>query len=108
LPAANSRKWHNRRFWDSLGYLRVRSLANPTWHRDIGWLIGILQREDSDPRIDEAIRAADRYLRLRPEDDHEMAWDAILEPIDQFLEIRQARHIEEVIKAGASGRSADS
>jgi len=37
-----------------------------------------------------------------------MAWDAILEPIDQFLEIRQARHIEEVIKAGASGRSADS
>jgi hypothetical protein len=45
LPPANSRKWHNRRSWDWLGYLRVRSLANPHWPRDIPWLIDRLRRE---------------------------------------------------------------
>jgi hypothetical protein len=31
LPSARSRKWHSRRWWDELGYFRVRTLANPNW-----------------------------------------------------------------------------
>ena len=34
LPKANSRKWHGRNLM-SLGYFRVRSLANPQWQRDV-------------------------------------------------------------------------
>ncbi|MGX1880539.1 hypothetical protein [Streptomyces sp. NPDC055287] len=37
LPPAESPKWHNRRWRDPLGYLRVRSLANPNWSRDMPW-----------------------------------------------------------------------
>jgi hypothetical protein len=35
LPPARSPKWHSRRSWDGRGYLRVRSLANPRWNRDM-------------------------------------------------------------------------
>lgn len=45
IPPANSRKWHRRRWGDSLGYIRVRSLSNPAWHRDIGWLTTVVVRE---------------------------------------------------------------
>jgi hypothetical protein len=35
LPDASSRKWHSRRWTDSLGYLRVRTLANPNWRYEL-------------------------------------------------------------------------
>jgi hypothetical protein len=93
--------------WDSLGYLRVRSLANPNWRRDVHWLVGQLRREEHSSYIDDAIRAAQRYGELGPNEDREAAWDEVLEPIDHFLELRQARHIQDVLDAGASGRSRD-
>jgi hypothetical protein len=63
LPGANSKKWHNRRWWDSLGYLRVRTLANPDWQRDVQWLTGVLDRSrpaTPGPERDQYDRAATR------------------------------------------------
>lgn len=109
LPAANSRKWHSRRLWDSLGYFRVRTLANPRWERDVDSVVGRLQREASavpGPKrshIDAAIAAAQAYARLKPrpsessdafETRREATWDAMLASIDAFLEIRQHEHLQ--------------
>ncbi|MGZ9933326.1 hypothetical protein ACXNSR_26015 [Streptomyces sp. NC-S4] len=100
LPPAHSRKWHNRRWWDQLGYLRVRSLGNPQWPRDMPWLITRLRRERSTALpadrdlYDEAIAAAQAYARIRgrtPE--AERAWDRLLEPVDELLTRRQTRHL---------------
>ena len=118
LPAANSAKWHSRRVWDSLGYLRVRTLANPHWRRDLDWLQHVLELErppgpgpDRD-LIDAAIGATRGYRDLRRrqlESDvdfdarAEEEWDRILSPIDDYLERRQRRHLEAVREAGASG-----
>lgn len=112
LPPADSRKWHSRRWWDQLGYLRVRSLANPSWARDIPWLIAWLRRERSTALptdhalYDIAITAAQTYARTRdrsPEADR--AWDRVLEPIDELLTRRQARHLDELHKAQAEQRN---
>ncbi len=71
LPAADSAKWHNRRRWDGLGYIRVWSLANPSWERDIDWLIQITERSrPTEPgrqrdALDEAIQAAKSYRALQ-------------------------------------------
>ena len=104
LPGPNSPKWHSRRYWDSLGYLRVRSLGNPNWQRDIDWLIGVLRHEERSPHLNAAIRAARRYRHAAPED-QDRAWDAVLEQIDRFLEPRQAQHLQAVADAGCSGLS---
>jgi hypothetical protein len=102
LPGPNSPKWHNRRTWDSLGYLRVRSLGNPNWRRDTDWLVSLLRREDRSPHLDDAIRAARHYEGAAPKDrDH--AWDTVLESIDRFLEARQEQHLRAVADAGCSG-----
>ncbi|MGW8502702.1 hypothetical protein [Streptomyces sp. CLCI03] len=100
LPPAHSRKWHNRRWWDQLGYLRVRSLGNPRWPRDMPWLITWLRRErptalPTDQLLyDEAIAAARHYARLpRHAPEAESAWDRLLEPVDELLTRRQARHL---------------
>ena len=122
LPAANSRKWHSRRWWDSLGYFRVRSLANPDWERDVDRVVRFLGNERparpgrAQEAIDEAVLLARRYDRLRqraaetPEafagrrDDE---WDLMLAAIDEVLEIRQRDHLRDVDDAGASGPRAD-
>lgn len=107
LPSADSRKWHSRRWWDQLGYLRVRSLANPNWARDMPWLINWLRRERSSSLLedhtlyDRAITAAQRYAQTHgQETDTEGAWDRVLVPIDELLERRQARHLDSVRRAG--------
>jgi hypothetical protein len=106
LPPANSRKWHQRRTWDSLGYLRVRSLGNPGWDRDIAWLVGWLQRErdqagavDRD-LYDHALVALRRYPSTASGvRDPGQAWDDVLAPIDEILVRRQVRHLAHVRQA---------
>ena len=120
LPAATSRKWHSRRWWDSLGYYRVRTLANPKWPRDPDEVTRFLR--SSRPRfggerrdlIDSAIAVSKAYKHLHRRagesvEDYELrqdiAWDRMLAAIDEYLELLQADHLREVDDAGASGRS---
>ncbi|MFF3558864.1 hypothetical protein ACFYXS_02305 [Streptomyces sp. NPDC002574] len=115
LPSADSRKWHGRRWWDQLGYLRVRSSANPHWSRDTPWLIAWLRRERSiavpadHSLYDRAITAAQNYARTqgRPAET-ETAWDRVLEPVDELLTRRQARHLAAVRRAQAEQGNAGS
>jgi hypothetical protein len=86
-----------------LGYLRVRSLGNPAWDRDTGWLARWLRRErdqaDAVDRrdYDQALTALRRYPRTASgAHDREQAWDEVLAPIDEILIRRQARHIANV------------
>ncbi|MFG2971658.1 hypothetical protein ACGFYY_01475 [Streptomyces sp. NPDC048331] len=111
LPPADSRKWHNRRWWDRLGYLRVRSLANPHWSRDMPWLITWLRRERSialpadHDLYDKAIAAARTYARTprrSPEAEH--AWDRVLDPVDELLTRHRTRHLAATHEA-RTGRS---
>lgn len=111
LPPANSRKWHGRRGWDTLGYIRVRSMANPEWHRDVRWLRRVLRLEREKVSaydralLDEAIAALGRYAHAAGDQARrELAWAEVLRPIDAFLEARQAEHLARVAEAGASGR----
>ena len=67
LPAADSEKRHGRRFWDSLGYLRVRTLANERWQRAPPWVQqrliterGRLAAGPDRDLLDEAIAAVKR------------------------------------------------
>lgn len=120
LPPADSRSWHSRRWWDQLGYLRVRSLANPNWSRDMPWLITRLRRErsaalpeDHGP-YDRAIAAAQSYARThrgpgdsRNPEEADRAWDRVLEPIDTLLERRQARHLDRARRARERQHDAD-
>ena len=99
LPPPDSPKWRSRRLWDALGYLRVRSLSNPAWRRDIDRLVRVLRSQEPSPHIDDAIRAARRYRSAAPGEEQDRAWDAVLEPIDRFLELRQAQHL----RAGGGG-----
>lgn len=103
LPSANSKKWHSRRVWDSLGYLRVRSLANPQWQRDSARLVRVLVREqarapqEEQHFYDDALAATRRYPTTASgfvSEDH--AWDEVLCAIDRLLESRQARHLAQV------------
>ena len=121
LPSADSRVWHNRRWWDQLGYLRVRTLSNPAAVRDPDRLIRflrserslVLSRVDGRQFLDEAIQVAQRYKGLRQlagEGSEDFAqrldleWDCLLAAIDNFLELRQQEHLRRVDEAGASGR----
>lgn len=118
LPGPYSRKWHSRQLWDNLGYLRVRTLANPNWHRDIDWLIRRfvwtrshgwsgwrpLTARELDA-MDRTIRLAKRYKALlRQERAHESDWDAVLAALDDFLWLLQQEHLRSVDAAGVSGR----
>lgn len=103
LPPPNSRKWHSRRWWDQLGYLRVRSLSNPEWQRDSRWLTQVLTRERSSALegegelYDAAIVAVSRYPRTSSgAEDADASWDEVLTAIDRLLVIRQERHLAEV------------
>ncbi|WKD32639.1 hypothetical protein [Streptomyces xanthophaeus] len=109
LPPAHSRTWHSRRWWDQLGYLRVRSLANPEWPRDMRWLIAWLRRERSaalpedHDLYDKAIAAAQGCARAcrRTPPEADRAWDRLLEPVDALLTRRQTRHLDAVREARA-------
>lgn len=110
LPPANSRKWHSRRLWDGLGYLRVRTLSNPAWPRDVPWLMEILRREmppaDRPMRslYEQALAAAERYPRtVTGTQDEAHSWDELLTAIDAILTERQNQHLHAVREAGASG-----
>lgn len=109
LPAANSRKWHARRLWDPLGYIRVRSLSNPHWHRDSAWLVQIMTAERAyAPQAeralyDRAIAAARSYPRTSSGGIAvDEAWDEVLTAIDELLVLRQERHLADVRQAGCS------
>jgi hypothetical protein len=102
----------DRRSWDQLGYLRARSLANPTWKRDIPWLLRVLVLErGSAPEWEAApyelaIAAVRRYPQnATGATDKDAAWDQVLTAIDAILIVRQQRHTERVIAAGSSGTS---
>jgi hypothetical protein len=110
LPPADSRKWHNRRWRDGLGYLRVRTLANPAWNRDLPWLVHYLRSETPPagdpllPRYDQAVAAARRYPRTRAGVlDADRSWDELLAAVDVILVERQRRHLDDVRAAGVSG-----
>lgn len=110
LPPANSRKWHSRRWWDTLGYIRVRSMANPKWHRDVRWLRHVLVMErplaTAEGRIllEDAIGALGRYRDAAGDEARrELAWLEVLRPVDAFLEARQSEHLARVAEAGRSG-----
>ena len=109
LPAVNSKKWHGRRLWDSLGYIRVRALSNPNWRRDSGWLVQIMtaQRQYAPPAervlYDRAIAAARLYRRTSSgQEVPDEAWDEVLTAIDELLVLRQERHLAAVRAAGCS------
>lgn len=108
LPAANSKKWHARKLWDSLGYIRVRSLSNPNWRRDSRWLVQIMvaQRQDAAPAerglYDRAIAAARLYPTSSGQESSDEAWDEVLTAIDELLVVRQERHLAAVRAAGHS------
>jgi aryl carrier-like protein len=108
LPTARSRKWHNRRWWDPLGYFRVRSLGNPNWRRDTEDVRRRLVNARARAQADEtdaldagldALRAYERAERQRHETDDEFAhrrerlWDLVLAHIDEYLERHEARFL---------------
>ena len=89
-----------------MGYLRVRSLSNPSWDRDTEWLVRWLQRDRDQAGAverglyDLALVALHRYPRSASgAHDPDQAWDEVLAPIDEILILRQARHISEVRQA---------
>jgi hypothetical protein len=114
LPKATSKKWHNRLWWDSVGYLRVRTLSNPKWTRDIPWLQHVIESHRpaeagvARDAIDEALRAI-RWYRDPKEgasvEDLDARWDQVLDSIDRYLKVVQDQHIAAVEDAGASGIS---
>ncbi|MCU1668607.1 MAG: hypothetical protein JWP40_1534 [Blastococcus sp.] len=112
LPPANSRTWHSRRWWDSLGYLRVRSLSNPEWQRDSQWLAHRLTAErrsapeEEGELYDAAIVAARRYPRTASGTvDADASWDEVLTAIDRLLVMRQERHLAQVRDAQRESRA---
>ena len=115
LPGAHSKKWHSRRWWDSLGYIRVRTLTNPNWLRDADWLIRIIQshrpRQPGLARdaIDDTLRSLRDYRSLSHKDGDDYAerreahWDAALDALDRYLATIQEEHMRAVDDAAKSG-----
>src|SRR4051794_41563007 len=108
LPPPNSAKWHSRRMWDSLGYLRVRTLGNRK--RDPPWLIRRLRLEmpagdhPMRPLYDEAVAAANRYPTTRAGGhDAEESWDELLGRADNILVAPQNPYLGHVPAAAGSG-----
>lgn len=92
-----------------LGYIRVRSLGNPKWRRDSGWLVEVMTAErEYSPPIERALhdraiaaaaitpRASSGLVSL------DEAWDEVLTAIDELLVVRQERHLADVRAAGCS------
>jgi hypothetical protein len=119
LPGANSKKWHSRRSWDNFGYLRVRTITNPNWERDVPWLLQIMSRsrplgpDEERERFDSATAALQRYAdasrhgietALEYQGRLDRLWDDFLEALDAYLELIQAEHLRQVDEAGVSGR----
>ena len=94
--------------WDSLGYIRVRSLRNPKWRRDSRWLVQMTAQRPSAPSAelalyDRAIAAARSYPRTSSgQESPDEAWDEVLAAIDELLVLRQERHLAAVRAAGCS------
>ncbi len=89
--------------WDPLGYLRVRSLANPQWQRDGPWLVHVLARQrtsapqEEQELYDDAIAVTRRYPNTASGfGSEDQAWDEVLIAIDRLLESRQDRHLRQV------------
>ena len=105
LPPGDSRKWHSRRWWDQLGYIRVRTLANPDWGRNVPWLLHILDvsrpRQPGTERdvFDRAVKDLRRY---RDSKGSEAQWDAFLDSLDAYLLLVHEDHIRRVKEAGKS------
>lgn len=85
LPPPSSPKWHSRRLWDSLGYLRVRTLGKPNWHRGLLWPIRRLRlgmpagHSLLRQLYDEVLGAATRYPKTRSGvRDADESWDQLL------------------------------
>ena len=119
LPKADSKKWHNRQLWDPLGYLRVRTLANPAWKRDVRWLTGVLdttrpatpgQERDLYDLAVARLRIYGAATRRRSESESEFQvrsdalWDDFLAGVDDYLLLQLERHLRGVDEAGVSGR----
>ncbi len=91
IPPANSSKWHARRWWDGLGYIRARSLTNPSWQRDVRWLIQVVVRQQPQMPAEEQAhyKAILAVLRRYPRTangtlDADAAWDEVLAAIDEL------------------------
>lgn len=122
LPTANSPKWHSRRFWEPLGYFRVRSLANPKWSRDVNHVVSILTSDrdmesylagapgTSEVAIaaraaaDAAIVTAKRYRNVKQRSGEtaeefttrlDSEWDKVLASVDAVLELWEERRRSE-------------
>ncbi|MBA8795216.1 hypothetical protein FHX74_002844 [Friedmanniella endophytica] len=111
LPHPRSRRWANRRWWDPLGYLRVRSLSNPGWHREPDRVLRELlaQRKlvpaEEQRLLDRAIAATRRYPRTAAgHRDPDAAWDEVLTAVDAFLVARQRRHLHSAAGARENSR----
>ena len=103
IPPANSAKWHSRRWWDGLGYTRARSLTNPSWQRDVHWLIQVaVGQQPHMPAEEQAhYNAILATLRRYPRTangtlDADAAWDEVLATIDELSLDRHARHLAAV------------
>jgi hypothetical protein len=87
-----------------LGYVRMRSLANPHWERDTDWLVRSFlvpgratAADDERVLFDAAIAAARRYPKTATgAADSEQSWDEVLAAFDVLIERRQARHLAAV------------
>jgi hypothetical protein len=88
-----------------MGYLRVRTLANPKWTRDTEWLIEVMvSGRPGDPGeerdlFDAAIRSLRSYhnarRRTNPLDCEEL-WDCFLRDLDAYLFLIHRRHLDAV------------
>jgi hypothetical protein len=100
LPPASSRAWHNPRWWDGLGYFRVRSLATEGY-RDANLLLSHVKtvREMAAAAGDDQVRdLADKVIRLtrswvrQPTDE---VWQAAVHAVDAILSVQQHRRSEQ-------------
>jgi hypothetical protein len=95
LPSANSSKWHSRRWWDGLGYVRARSLANPNY-RDGRHLLNHLRHDREKAvgtgdralveAVDRAISATQDWLHKGGDD----LWFWAVKSVDEVL-VREER-----------------
>ncbi len=100
LPSANSSKWHSRRWWDGLGYVRARSLANPNY-RDGGYLLNHLRHDREKAvgtgdraivaAVDRAISATQDWLHKGGDD----LWYRAVKSVDEVLIQEDRRRQEE-------------
>ena len=106
IPGSNSSKWRSRRSWDGLGYVRARTLSNPSWTRDIVWpttvtarnqVTEVENRPHEKPFYDAILAALRRYPRTASGiHDADVAWDQILEAIDALSLDRGRRQAQAI------------